>query len=202
MRNKKKTNLKAELNEAEILVRNEETKRPLYQRFLRLGVYLVIVLTIFCFARPGFSPTASMDPTIPAPCLCLTAPIYGMIDYEPQRFDVVCVRVTEEQGKQLKMPTYEQLCKRVIGLGGEKLEIINGIVYINDIPLQEDYLPDDYIPNGNFGPYYIPEGHMFLLGDNRDNSHDSRYLEKPYFSYDAITTVTWLCIGREINFVR
>lgn len=207
MRNKNRTVITTEYSFTENQIENAEEEavvkqKPIWKRFAHLGAYLVLVTTIFCFARPACAPTASMAPTIPTPCICLMAPIYGMFNLEPQRFDVVSIKMNEAQGEQLNMPTYKQLCKRVIGLGGEKLEIKDGLVYINDELLQEDFLPDDYIPNGNFGPYYIPEGHVFLMGDNRNYSFDSRYLSDPYFSYESITALTWFCIGRETHFIR
>lgn len=64
--------------------------------------------------------------------------------------------------------------KRVIGLPGETVEIRNGEVLINGRVLDEaDYLRN--IPHGNFPPQKIPPGHVFVLGDNRDQSNDSRY---------------------------
>ena len=137
MRNKNRTVITTEYNFTENQIENAEKEvvvkqKPIWKRFVRLGVYLVLVTTVFGFARPGFSPTTSMAPTIPSPCICLTAPIYGMLNIKPQRFDIVSVKMSEAQSEQLKMPTYEQLCKRVIGLGGEKLEIKDGLVYIND----------------------------------------------------------------------
>lgn len=180
---------------------NDKTT-PLWKRFVRLFAYATAVLTVLCFARPGVSVTSSMTPTVASPCVCLTAPIYGYMKYEPQRFDVVSIKISEEQGKQLKKPKKTQLCKRVIGLGGETVEIKDGLVYINGELLEEKYLPTDYVPQGNFGPYYVPEGYIFVLGDNREHSIDSRYLSEPYFSYDSVASIAWLCVGRDTHIIR
>jgi len=67
--------------------------------------------------------------------------------------------------------------KRLIGLPGEKVEMVGRTVYINEQPLQENYT--QYIDAGSvyerYGPYYVPEGKYFAMGDNRDNSQDSRF---------------------------
>ena len=64
--------------------------------------------------------------------------------------------------------------KRIIGLPGEKVEIKKGKVYINDseISLDEPYV--NGTPKGSYGPYYVPEGCYFCMGDNRNNSSDAR----------------------------
>lgn len=73
--------------------------------------------------------------------------------------------------------------KRVVGLPGETLEIKAQTVYINDKPIEESYPihTDPYredrplYPRDNYGPVVIPERHLFMMGDNRENSQDSRY---------------------------
>ncbi len=75
--------------------------------------------------------------------------------------------------------------KRVIGLPGETLEIHDGAVYIDGKVLKETYLPEDM--KYEFGPYNVPEGCYFLLGDNRNYSGDARYWTKnKYVSEDDI----------------
>jgi signal peptidase I len=66
--------------------------------------------------------------------------------------------------------------KRIIALPGETVEMRNGVVYINGEEMREDYLDPEYNQTlGSFKMQIVPEHHYFVMGDNRDNSSDSRY---------------------------
>ena len=83
--------------------------------------------------------------------------------HQPQRGDIVVIKV----------PGYDELLiKRVIGLPGETLEIKDGVVYIDGQPLDEPYVNGQ--PRGSYPAITIPPGRIFVMGDNRNNSSDSR----------------------------
>lgn len=76
-------------------------------------------------------------------------------------------KLTTDDGKN------KLLIKRVIGLPGETIQISDGKVYIDGKLLVEDYTKDP-ITSGDVGPLLIPDGKLFVMGDNRGNSADSR----------------------------
>lgn len=65
--------------------------------------------------------------------------------------------------------------KRVIAREGDTVRIVDGHVYVNDIPLHDDYVPAEYRSHDDWGPQVIPQGYYFVMGDHRNNSSDSRH---------------------------
>ena len=86
--------------------------------------------------------------------------------HEPRRYDIVVFRVPDDERKR------EHYIKRVIGLPGETVEISGGKVWIDGAVLEDDVYGKEAI-NRDFGPVTVPEGEVFVLGDNRNDSRDS-----------------------------
>ncbi|MEJ2683031.1 MAG: signal peptidase I [Candidatus Sulfobium sp.] len=94
---------------------------------------------------------------------------------DPHRGDVIVFKYPED-------PTRDFI-KRVIGVGGDKVESRNKVIYVNGRKVVEPYVqhvdssikPGGIDPRDNFGPITVPRGDVFVMGDNRDESYDSRY---------------------------
>lgn len=122
-------------------------------------------------------PTGSMEDTIPKPSRVLSSRMHYWFS-DPQHGDVVLFDPPD--GDEY------YYVKRVIGLPGDTILIADGKVYINgsDEPLDEPYLKET--PIGDFGPYEVPEGCYFVMGDNRNHSNDSRYWINTYVPRENI----------------
>jgi signal peptidase I len=65
--------------------------------------------------------------------------------------------------------------KRVIAKEGDTVRIVDGHVYVNDIPLRDDYVPAEFRSHDDWGPQVVQQGYYFVMGDHRNNSSDSRH---------------------------
>lgn len=118
--------------------------------------------------QPFVVPTGSMEPTIQIGDRFLAEKVSYRFG-EPERGDVV---VFDDPSGM-----HPQLVKRVIGLPGEEIDIRDGNVYINGELLEEEYLTDVVTDVGTVPvPLTIPAEFVWLMGDNRPNSGDSRFI--------------------------
>ena len=148
-----------------------------------LSASLAFVLDKFIIVNAKI-PSASMEPTIMTGDRLIGNRL-AYLKSEPQRGDVIIFLFPDNEK--------EYFIKRVIGLPGETVTINAGKVFINDSdePLDESkYIVDT--PLGDFGPYVVPEGAYFTMGDNRNNSMDSRFWNQPYVFSDKILGKAWV----------
>lgn len=159
-------------------------KREIIEWIIVIEVAIVIAVIInLVFLVNAVIPSGSMEPTI------MTGDrIFGnrlaYTNEDPQRGDIVIFRYPDNEK--------ELFIKRIIGMPGDVVWIKDGDVYLNgsDTPLDEPYVKVD--AEGDFGPYEVPEGYYFMLGDNRNNSKDSRYWINPYVAKDKILGKAWV----------
>ena len=192
--------------------REKSTFREYFELIAETAVFVFFVMT---FVVQAFQiPTGSMEPTLLIGDFLLvdkfmyTHPSYLWEEKilprkKLERYDIAVFKYPEELSKDF--------VKRVIAVEGEKVEIKDKQVYINGEPIPEKYKVHNdsqvHTKNGyyryndvirdNYGPIVVPSGYCFVMGDNRDNSWDSRYWGflplsyikgKPwmiYFSYKA-----------------
>ena len=139
-------------------------------------VIVAVVLNQFVIVNASI-PTGSMESAI-MPNDRIVAFRLSYLFYDPDRFDIVIFRYPDDE-TQLYV-------KRIIGMPGETVNIIDGHVFIDDsqVPLRYDFVRGSIF--GNYGPFIVPEDSYFVLGDNRGNSEDSRSWLNPFVRRDAI----------------
>ncbi len=141
-----------------------------YAKIIIISIVLSLLVKTYV-AEARFIPSESMLPTLKIGDHL----IIDKISYEIkgigdiQRGDIVVFDPPASANSKNEIP----FIKRIIGLPGETLSIKNGTVYINGEPLDEPYILEK--PRVDFKPFIIPDNTIFLMGDNRNNSFDSRY---------------------------
>jgi signal peptidase I len=136
------------------------------------AVYAILIVTFgFQVARVD---GMSMAPTLEdQDRLIVNKLVYRIGD--PRRGDIVMLYYPVDPSKSF--------VKRVIAEEGDQVRIIEGRVYVNDVPLQDDYVPTEFRSHDDYGPKTIDPGYYFVMGDHRNNSSDSRtwgYVPKKY----------------------
>ena len=205
-----------------------EKKRIIKEYIEPIVIAVLIALFIRAFIVQAFKiPSSSMEPTLlVGDHLLVNKFIYGVrIPYsdkifgkskkffewkKPQRGDVIVFIFPKDRSKDF--------IKRVIGTEGEKVAIIHNKIYIND-KIIDDPWGDFRMPrssNEEYAPPKVPEGFLFVMGDNRDNSQDSRFwgfvnindvkgkAYIVYFSWDSnaqklLNMIRWDRFGKRIR---
>jgi signal peptidase I len=148
----------------------QKVENPWVEAFKTITLSAVLAFGIRSFvAEARYIPSGSMLPTLQINDRL----IIDKISYNfrnPERGDIVVFSPTDA----LKAQNFKDaFIKRLLGLPGDKVEVKEGRVYVNDQPLKENYI--DEKPNYNFGPVTVPPNQYLVLGDNRNNSYDSHY---------------------------
>jgi signal peptidase I len=151
-----------------------------------VALAVAIVLKTFV-VQAFFIPSGSMEPTLePGDRVLVQKVVYG-----PDRGDVIVF--SDPQGRPgpdrgivggfahwlsstlgIERPEHEDFIKRVIGLPGETVELRDGRLFVDGVRIRERYLKGA-VDTRDYGPVRVPEGALFVLGDNRLNSNDSRF---------------------------
>jgi len=153
-------------------VREKSVIRQYTEAFL---IAILLALVIRTFVVQAFKiPSGSMLPTLQiGDHLLVNKFLYWFTD--PQRGDVIVFKFPQDEERDF--------IKRVIALPGDKVEVRGKRVYVNDKPVQESYAvhldpsmqENPHSPRDNFAPVQAPSGQLFMMGDNRDYSMDSRF---------------------------
>lgn len=150
-----------------------------YVKMIAIVVVTVLIVNQFILINARI-PSESMANTILAGDQIFGNRLAYLFD-DPERYDIVIFKYPDDRS--------QYFIKRVIGLPDETVTIVDGDVYVTTAEGEEILVEDSFLPedaNGSYGPYDVPEGSYFMLGDNRNWSKDSRYWNNTYVPEDDI----------------
>jgi len=138
--------------------------RSVWEFFKTLIIAFVLAQLIMVSVAQAFQVEQySMEPTLlPRDRVLVDKFFYRL--RQPRHGDVIVLRYP--------LNTQRNYIKRIIGLPGDVLLIRDGKLYVNERQMSEPYI--NGTPQGNYGPFTVPEDSVFVMGDNRNNSEDSR----------------------------
>lgn len=166
----------------------KKTKKQILWEYTK-AVITALILALFIrayFIQAFKIPSGSMIPTLQiGDHILVNKFIYGttipfsdkrvLVFRKPKRGDIIVFKYPEDPSRDF--------IKRVIAVEGDVIESRNKVIYVNGNPVNEPYTqhtdttlkPRGIEPRDNFGPYIVPKDKLFMMGDNRDQSYDSRY---------------------------
>ena len=136
-----------------------------------ISLFVIIIVFTFFFSIVGVSGPSMLNTLVDGDQLVISD-----VGYTPKNGDIVIIsrnygNIASDDEKN----SYEEpIVKRVIAVAGQTVEIKDGDVYVDDVKLEEDYITSQTDARTFIGKQTVPEGHIFVLGDNRIVSHDSR----------------------------
>ena len=170
------------VNEVQVKIKKKSFLSEIISFLIPIAIAIVIALVLkqFVFAN-AVVPTGSMLDTIQIKDRIIASRL-AYNNNDPERYDIVLFYYPDDES--------QIYVKRVIGLPGETVQIVNGVVYVTKPDGEITQLNDDFVttevPTGDYGPYTVPENSYFMLGDNRNHSADSRFWENQFVSKDKI----------------
>jgi signal peptidase I len=128
-----------------------------------IAVVLAVIIRVFLF-QPFYIPSGSMEPTLTEGDRIIVSKINYRLG-QPKRWDIIVFKYPVDPKRDF--------IKRMTGLPGETVQIQDSTIYIDGNKVEQSFLPVGLRYN-DYGPIKIPEGQYFMMGDNRNNSEDSR----------------------------